>query len=181
VGAGLHLQDPRDGRPEHAAEHRRDQDGRDEEGAGEELLQATRSALVEDQPRVALLLADQLRDEGGKARLEAYRLAAEAYLRLGNVAAAELCLHSIASLDALADVDRVNLAALAMRRHDLEAARAYVARVEDGEAYRDNLDTLRRKIEERSSHPPLLLFTPEGLKPLRPKDKGTAPSPSKRP
>lgn len=152
-----------------------------EEEALEEQMQATRAALVEDRPKVALLLADQLREEGGDLSVEAYRLAAEAYLRLGNEAAAELCLHAIAARDAMVDVDRVNLAALAARRHDLEAAHTHIARVQDGETYRDNLDTLRRKIEERESKPPLLLFTPEGLKPLRRKDKAAEPTPAKRP
>jgi hypothetical protein len=135
----------------------------------DELIQATREALIEKQPRTCLVLADQLRSLGGTALAEAYRLAAEAYINLANFEASELCLHTLASHGTLEDGDHVNLAALALRRHDLQGAEHHLTRVQDTATYEENLSTLRRKIESRRGEEPLMVFTPEGIKPLKPK------------
>lgn len=135
----------------------------------DELIQATREALIEKQPRTCLVLADQLRSHGGTAQVEAYRLAAEAYISLANFESAELCLHTLGSLGSLEDGDHVNLAALAMRRHDLQGAEHHLAQVQDVAAFEENLATLRLKIEARRAEEPLMVFTPEGIKMLKSK------------
>lgn len=135
----------------------------------DELIQATREALIEKHPRTCLVLADQLRSLGGSALVEAYRYASEAYIRLANFEAAELCLHSLAKIGSLEDGDHVNLAAMAVRRHDLQGAESHLAMVQDTATYEENLTTLRCKIEARRGEELLMVFTPEGIKPLKPK------------
>lgn len=134
----------------------------------DELMIAMRAALQDKQYECVLTIANYLRRLDSTRRLDLYRLCAEAYVGLSNFQAAELCLQTLVHSDELDDLDRLNLAGMAMRRHDLDLAEIHLSQLVDPESHAENLESQRQKLDElKLDVLPLLTFTPKGLKSVR--------------
>jgi len=139
----------------------------------EELLKVIREALIEKQYECALAVADHVRRLDPSKQVELYRLCSEAYAGLGNLPTSELCLQTLAVMGELEDVDRLNLAGMALRRHELGLAEHYLLDFKNPELHTANLLALQEKIQQRRSEPqPSLVFSPKGLKAVRVRSEG---------
>lgn len=143
----------------------------------EELFRVIGDALVDKHYECALAVADYLRRLDPSRQGQLYRVCSEAYVGLGNHACAELCLQSLAALGQIEDIDRLNLAGFALRRHELTLAEEYLSGLVNPDRHKDSLQPLMKKLHQRRTEvEPSLVFSPRGLKAIRLKQSGSGSS-----
>jgi len=127
----------------------------------EELAKAGIEALIERQPEAALVLADLLNRLGADGRRDALKIAADAYLMLKNYPQAEISLLQLAASGTRLSGDQLlNLASLAINRHDPTQANHYLEQARKVDATAEQLKVVSSHLSKLNDSQKRLTFHP---------------------
>jgi tetratricopeptide (TPR) repeat protein len=125
-----------------------------------ELARAACEALAEKQPEATLILTDMLQRYGSSERLEAYAIAAEAFILLKNFSSAEilyLCIESEATLDFN---QCINLTILALERNDALRASICLKKAISINPSHPRIADLQEKVKTMSTNSRMIAIHP---------------------